>query len=112
MLITAAVLAETCSALPAAGSIYLYLPQMIELIVVVGQPNLVVQSTDVCLVSWQHGGHPLPGQRSVPPILKAPQISFSQKSMPLISPLQQTLMILNFAPFNGLYQKFSSQSQS
>jgi len=52
MLITAAVLAETCSALPAAGSIYLYFPEMIELIVAAGQPNPVVQSTDVCSVLW------------------------------------------------------------
>lgn len=84
ILITAAVLAETCSALPAAGSIYLY-PSYSMVWHVVGQQKPVVPVTVVFSDSWLRGGLQLPGQHSAHPILKQQQIIFSRKSALSIS---------------------------
>ena len=108
MMITASVLAEVCSALPAAGSIYLYIQfQPVSDPFTVGQLNLVVPNTVACSVSSLHGGHPLPGPPSVHLTHKEQPITFFPKSMHSISHSPPMSITSISELFNGLSLKLS-----
>jgi len=112
MLITAAVLAETCSALPAAGSIYLSVPISItpELTQnVAGQQNLAAQSTVVSSASSSLGGPPPPGPPFVHLIRKPQQTTSCLKSTRSIYPSPRTSPTLNSVRCNGSFRKCFSR---
>jgi hypothetical protein len=108
--ITAAVLAETCSALPAAGSIYLYLSRHYQIDSIAGLLNRVEKNTVVSSASLSHGGPQQHGQPSVPQNLKAQRTTYSPKSMYTTFLFQQVLSTSNSALSNGSWLKLFSPS--
>ena len=108
--ITAAVLAEVCSALPAAGSIYLYVTVFRLLkdcthYLLAGLLKLGVENTVDFSDSLSRGGVPQPGQPSLPQTVKLPPIFCYLKSGSLIFPFQLTQQMSSFELFNGLFLK-------
>jgi len=107
--ITAAVLAEICSALPAAGSIYLYVTNLatdlrLETnISIAGLLKLEVVVVDGFSASSLLGGLALLGQPLLHTTVSRPQTSCFPRSLSSTSPFRPILAISSFVPYSGLW---------